>query len=89
MYVDFLGARGGIRLDYGAGFTVYGQADDYLFETKPMTKDSDFFVNEFRGFAGAVLDGTPSRADIGGVLPVQKVLDMFYASSREDKEVTA
>lgn len=89
MYVDFLGSRGGIRLDYGAGFTIYGQAEDYLFETKPMAKDSDFFVNEFRGFAEAVLGGTPSRADIGAVLPVQKVLDMFYASSREDREVTA
>jgi len=43
---------------------VYGQTDDYLFETKPMSKDSDFFVNEFRGFADAVLNGTPSRADI-------------------------
>jgi predicted dehydrogenase len=89
MYVDFLGSRGGIRLDYGAGFTIYGQADDYLFETKPMSKDSDFFVNEFRGFADAVLGGKPSRADISAVLPVQKVLDMFYASSREDREVTA
>jgi len=89
MYVDFLGSRGGIRLDYGAGFTIYGQADDYLFETKPMATDSDFFVNEFRGFADAVLTGKPSRADIAVVLPVQKVLDMFYASSREDREVTS
>ena len=89
MYVDFLGSLGGIRLDYGAVFTVYGQAEDYLFETRPMARDSDFFVNEFRGFTEAVLNGTPSRADIAEVLPVQKVLDIFYASSREDREMTA
>jgi hypothetical protein len=46
-------------------------------------------VNEFRGFADAVMSGKPSRADITAVLPVQKVLDMFYASTREDREVTA
>lgn len=89
MYVDFLGTKGGVRLDYGAGFTVYGQTDEYLCETKPVKKDSDFFVNEFRGFAESVLGGTPNRADIAQVLPAQRALDLFYASSREDREVTA
>jgi len=89
MYVDFLGTRGGIRLDYGAGFTVYGQTEDYLYETKPVKKDADFFVNEFRAFAESVMDGTPNRADIAEVLPAQRALELFYASSREDREVTA
>ena len=89
MYVDFLGSKGGIRLDYGAGFTIYGQNDDFLYETKPVKNDSDFFVNEFAGFADGILTGTPGRADISAILPSQKVLDMFYTSSLEGREIRA
>lgn len=88
-HVDFLGETGGIRLDYGGGFTVYGQTDDFLYESRPIKKDSDFYVNEFYAFADSVLTGAPNRADIDQVLPVQKVLDMFYRSSREDREIEA
>ena len=87
LYVDFLGTDGGIRLDYGNGFTIYGQNDDFLYESSPIKKDGDQFINEFRGFADALLDGSPSRADIEKILPSQKVLDMFYTSSRENREV--
>jgi predicted dehydrogenase len=87
MYVDFLGSTGGIRLEYGAGFTIYGQDEEFLFETKPIKTDSDFFVNEFEGFAQSILAGEPNRADIDAVLPGQRVLEMFYTSSREGREI--
>ncbi len=89
MYVDFLGADGGIRLDYGDGFTIYGQNAEFLYETRPVKKDADAYVNEFAGFAASVLSGAPNRADIEEVLPAQKILDMFYESSREGKEIRA
>ncbi|MBT3275433.1 MAG: Gfo/Idh/MocA family oxidoreductase [Spirochaetales bacterium] len=89
MYVDFLGSKSGIRLDYGAGFTIYGQTEDFLNETKPIKNDSDFFVNEFIGFADSIINETPSRADIEAVLPSQMVLEMFYASSEDGREIRA
>ncbi len=88
-YVDFIGDKGGIRLQYGGGFTVYGQTEDFLYEMKPVKKDSDFYVNEFREFADSIAGGKPNRADIERVLPVQKVLSMFYESSDADREILA
>lgn len=89
MYVDFLGATGGIRLDYGDGFTIYGQNDDFLTETTPIKKDTDIYENEIRGFVASLRDGSANRADIDLVLPSQKVLDLFYLSSREGREVSS
>jgi predicted dehydrogenase len=89
MYIDFLGSKGGIRHDYVGGFTVWSQTSDYLTETRPIKKDSDFYVNEFVGFVESIRSGTPNRADIDRVLPSQQVIDLFYESSREDREVMA
>ena len=87
MYIDFLGSKGGIRHDYCGGFTMWSQTTDYLTETRPIKKDTDFYVNEFIGFAESIRSGAPNRADIEHVLPAQQVIDMFYESSRLDREV--
>ena len=89
MYIDFLGSKGGIRHEYVGGFTVYGQTDEYLTETRPVKKDTDFYVNEFEGFVRSIVTGEPNRADIEEVLPSQQVIDMFYESSQENREVSA
>ena len=45
-YIDFMGDKGGIRLQYGKDFTVYSSEYGALTEYKPVFKMRDHFQNE-------------------------------------------
>lgn len=64
MYIDFMGDRAGIRLQYGAGFKLYSTQDGALLETTPSFKMSNHYENEINSFIDCIRQGTTNAADI-------------------------
>jgi len=87
MYIEFLGDRGGVKLNYGGDFTLFTSKGDTLFETKQAKQDTSMFQNEINSFVDHVSNGGKSRADIDNILITQAVLDSFYKSSELGCEV--
>ncbi len=91
MHIDFLGTRAGLRLEYGKGFTMYGSENDALgkrlFEKTSSVQEDSQFHAEMRGFIDSVRDGIANRAHIAQVIDSQKIIDAFYRSAAEGKEI--
>lgn len=87
MFIEFLGDKGGIKLQYGGKFTYYTYKDGMLISTTPEYRTEDMFEVEINNFVDDVKNRTESRATIGNVLITQQVLDLIYASSEENGEI--
>lgn len=86
-YIDLLGDKGGVRIDYFTGYTRWGAENGRLFERKPLANGGNPYALQAEEFAEAVLRDKPSRAEIRSVLPSQRLLDMIYASSEQNREI--
>jgi predicted dehydrogenase len=87
MFIDFLGTKAGVRLNYGGSFTVYGHKNGRLYKTEPTMRVGDMFQAEIDGFLQSVITGKPCATAIETVLPTQRVLDAFYRSAKSGREV--
>ncbi len=87
MFIDFLGDKAGIRLNYGGSFTIYGQKNGRLYKTEPTMRVGDMFQAEIDGFLQSAATGKPCASSIDTVLPTQRVLDGFYRSAKVGREV--
>ena len=87
MFVDILGDRGGVRLDYGSKkFTFY---DGATLESTPFeTANPNFYTEEDRAFLASIDSGVKDRNHIDNVLESAKLLDALYASAEAGKEIT-
>ena len=85
MYIDFIGDKGGIRLDYGGGFTLYTSD---LEEVRPEIETRDHFQNEIDAFVACIQSGEkiPSHIDINIV--TAELMQAIYDSAEQHKEVT-
>lgn len=85
MYVDFLGDRGGARLQYGGkitffdGETLQTEAPEYEIPQMHAVEDADFIR--------AIRTGEPSRNRIENVLASARLLDGLYRSAKFKKEI--
>ncbi len=87
MYIDFLGDKGGARLNYGEGFTFYTVRDGLLQTETPDYKIPNMYECENKAFAEAVLSGEKNRCDVREVLETAKLLDALYRSADEKREI--
>lgn len=85
MFIDFLGDKGGARLEYGGKFTYYSG------ETlESFTPDSDLpnpWKREDEAFIEAVKTGVSTKNRIENVLETMKLLDALYESSDRGEEI--
>lgn len=86
-YIDFLGDKAGIRLNYGGNFTVYGTKDNKLWEETPVFESRDMFQNEIDGFVNCVLGGEKLPSHIDKVIITARMMQAIYDSSDSGKEV--
>ena len=85
MFVDFLGDKGGARLDYGSKFTFY---DGATLETiKPEYDIPDMYTCEDRAFIESFKTGVKDKNNIDNILESMKLLDALYESSSKKKEL--
>ena len=86
-YIDFLGTKAGIRLQYGGDFTVYGTKDGKLTSEKPEYDKTDMFYNEISSFVRCVETGERLPSHIDKNILTSKLMQGIYDSSDENREI--
>ena len=88
MFIDFMGTKGGIRLQYGADFALYSTKNGMLSKTTFKTTESNAFQNEIDAFVDSIETGKklPSHIDVN--ILTSQMMDAIYRSAESHKEVT-
>ena len=86
-HIDFMGDKAGIRLQYGAGFTLYGTKNKMLTQTKMQFTMNDQFQSEIDAFVESVQTGKPLPSNIDTVILTAKIMQSIYDSARNHAEV--
>ena len=85
MFIDFLGDKGGARLDYGKKFEFY---DGSTLETiAPEYDIPGMYLEESKAFIESVNTGVKDRNNIEFILESAKLLDYLYKSAEAKKEI--
>lgn len=87
-YIDFMGTKAGIRLQYGGAFKVYGVKDGKLTTEEIDVNKSDMFQNEINAFVrdSVTQEKLPSRIEVN--IKTQRIMEALYSSAEQHKEVT-
>ena len=86
MYVDFLGDKGGARLDYGGKFTFW--SGETLESVTPEYDIPNMQHMEDIAFIESITTGVKDKNNIDYVLESAKLLDALYESAGKGKEIT-
>ena len=86
-YIDFMGDRGGVRLQYGGGFTYYTARDGMLIESKPEFRMNNIHETEVLDFVESVARGERNRNDIRYAVGTSKIMQAIYDSSAAHREM--
>ena len=87
MYIDFMGDKGGVRMDYYGGYTLYRPGRGVLetvaadFNRPPMHRQ------ETEAFFNGLMTGKRTRNHIDSVLGSMKLLDAIYRSCEAHREI--
>lgn len=86
-YIDFMGDKGGIRLQYGGDFTFYTSEYGSLVKYKPEFKMEDMFQKEIDAFVDCIETGEKLPSHIDTVAITAKIMQGIYDSSKNHKEI--
>jgi predicted dehydrogenase len=86
-FIDFMGDKGGIRLQYCAGFTFYTSEGGTLQSIKPDYDIPNMYEREDAAFIDAVRRGVKTRSHIDNVLESARLLDAIYESADKLAEI--
>jgi predicted dehydrogenase len=85
MYIDFLGDKGGVRLDYCGQFTF---TDGSTLESEKTSHEiPNMYLCEDKAFIEAIKTGEKTKANIDNILESMKLLQALYDSSNAKKEL--
>jgi predicted dehydrogenase len=87
MFIDFMGDKGGIRLNYGRDFSFYTTENGVLQTVKPDYKIPDMYAREDMRFFEAIRKNLKTRSHIDRVLESARLLDAIYESSEKFTEI--
>lgn len=86
-FIDFMGDKGGARLQYGGDFIVYSAKDGMLTETKYAFPKENMFNAEIRDFLLKAQQGVKTKANIDHALLTSQLMDHIYRSAELGREV--
>ena len=86
MYIDFLGDKGGARLNYGNQFAFCDATT--LETTESQIQLSNMYYCEDLDFFRSIETGEKNRNHIDNILESMKLLDSLYASADIKKEIS-
>ncbi len=86
-YIDFLGDKAGIRLNYGGNFTIFGTRDGKLWRDTPEYESVDMFQNEIDSFIRCIRTGEKLASHIDQVIITARMMQAIYDSSDRREEV--
>ncbi|MBE6929616.1 MAG: Gfo/Idh/MocA family oxidoreductase [Clostridia bacterium] len=87
MYVDFLGDKAGIRLNYGGGYTLYTTSHHTLVTVKPDYDEENGFQNEIDAFLDCVRTGKKLPSHIDTAIITAQIMQAIYDSSETRREI--
>ena len=87
MYIDFIGSKAGVRLQYGGDFTVYGTKDGKLVEETPEFEAKPMFQHEIDSFLRCTQSGEKLPSHIDTVVITAKIMQALYDSSAQGREI--
>ncbi len=86
-YIDFIGTKAGIRLNYGGNFTVFGTKDGKLTKEIPEYENTNMFQNEIDSFIKCIKTGEKLPSHIDSVIITAKMMQAIYDSSDNGEEI--
>lgn len=87
-FIDFIGTKAGVRMQYGGKFTMYSTMNNMLTEIIPDYASTGFdYKSEVHSFVNSVITRQPNQAYIDKAVVTSKILDAIYRSSAEHKEI--
>ena len=86
-YIDFMGDKAGIRLQYGKDFTVYTAEHGALVEYKPVFQMRDHFQNEIDAFIDCIKSGKKLPSHIDTVVITAQMMQAIYDSADQHREI--
>lgn len=86
-YIDFIGTKGGIRLQYGGNFEVFTTKGNGLVAYKPEFSSVDMFHNELASFVRCIQTGEKLPSHIDTVIITAQMMQAIYDSSDSGKEI--
>lgn len=87
-YIDFMGDKAGIRLQYGGDFVLYSTENGMLTKTQYSSPKCDMFQNEIDAFVDCVKTNKKLPSHIDKNIVTARLMDAIYRSAEEHKEVT-
>ena len=87
MYIDFMGDKGGIRLQYGADFIKYGVHDGMLTKTEYQFPTANMFEREINEFVRSAQTGEKLPSHIDVTIKTARIMEGIYESAKLHKEV--
>lgn len=87
MFIDFLGDKAGIRLQYGKDFKMYSAKNGALLEITPQFNSVNMFQAEIDRFLECIHTGEKLPSNIDTVLITAKMIQAIYDSSESGKEI--
>ena len=86
-YIDFMGDKGGIRLQYGANFTLYTSKNGALFNSTPTYTSRPHFQTEIDSFIRCIRTGEKLPSHIDNAVITSKIMQGIYDSSEQHREI--
>ena len=86
-FIDFLGTKSGIRLQYGGDFTLYTTSCNTLVSFKPKYKEEPMFQKEIDSFVACCRTGEKLPSHIDYVIHTARMMQAMYDSSEQGKEI--
>lgn len=87
MFIDFIGDKAGIRLEYGGKFTLYTAEHGALVEYTPDINERNHYQNEIDAFVGAVRTGEKLPSHIDTAIITARIMQAIYDSAKAHKEL--
>jgi len=87
MFIDFMGDKAGIRLKYGADFTIYGVENGALISYSPQITARNHFENEIDAFVRCVKSGEKLPSHIDSVIVTERMMQAIYDSAQQHREI--
>ena len=88
MFIDFMGDKGGARLDYySKEFTVYTTKDGELYEYTPSIEETNSFEIEIDEFLKCIKSGKKLPSHIDTNIITARMMQAMYDSSNAHREI--
>jgi predicted dehydrogenase len=84
-FIDFMGDKGGARLDYGRKFTFW--SGDTLESFEPEYDIPNMYLCEDEAFFESCTTGVKNRSHIDNILDSMLLLDTLYQSADRGEEI--